>query len=127
MRKLTAQFKIEGELLSANGDLYSNDEITEMVLQRLRNRSADFDKLIEDDGDDDVEEQLHDQDLMPENLENQATTMVDVTISVEDDALSKFEMDNDLIYMKVISEITNGNVKIVRDETQDNVSHISYE
>ncbi|HEX8561383.1 MAG TPA: hypothetical protein VF676_00260 [Flavobacterium sp.] len=124
MRKVTAQFKIEGELLTANADLYSNEEITEMVVQRLRNRSADFDKIIEDDGDDNVEEQLHDQDLGMS--EEQATTMVDVTFSVTDDALVTLETDPDLVYLKALSEIESGKLKITGDETQDNISHLSF-
>ncbi len=125
MRKLTAQFKIEGELLTANGDLYSNDEISEMVVQRLKNRSADFDKLIEDDGDDDVETQLHDQDLLVGG-EDGATTMVAVTLSVSDDAVATLEVDHDLIYLKAISEIESGKLKLANDQTQDNVSHLSF-
>ena len=124
MRKVTAQFKIEGELLTANADLYSNEEITEMVVQRLRNRSADFDKIIEDDGDDNVEEQLHDQDLGMS--EEQATTMVDVTFSVTDDELVTLETDPDLVYLKALSEIESGKLKITGDETQDNISHLSF-
>jgi len=125
MRKVTAQFKIEGELLTANGDLYTNDEISDLVVQRLKNRSADFDKLVEDDGDDNIETQLHDQDLILG--EDQATTLVAVTLTVNNDAVATLEIDHDLIYLKAITEIESGKLKISRDETQDNVSHLTFE
>ena len=125
MKKFTAQFKIEGELLTANGDLYSNAEITELIVRRLRNRSADFDKLIEDDGDGDVEEQLHDQDL--QIAEEQAATLVDITLSVTDEVYAALESDRDLVYLKAISELENGKIKLFGDETQNNVSHLSFE
>jgi hypothetical protein len=124
MRKLTAQFKIENELLTALDGSRTQAEITEAVLQRLRNRTAIFDKIIEDDGDDDVEIQLHDQENL--DAEGPAATMVDVTFSVNDEVLEKLEAESDLVFLKVISEIDNEHVKLKGDDVQNNVAHISY-
>jgi hypothetical protein len=124
MRKLTAQFKIEDELLTAVDGSRTESEITEAILMRLRNRTAIFDKMIEDDGDDDVEIQLHDQENT--NAQGPAATMVDITFSINDDVLDKLEGDPDLVYLKSISELDNGNVKISGDDVQNNIAYISY-
>ena len=124
MRKLTAQFKIEDELLTAVDGSRTDSEITEAILMRLRNRTAIFDKMIEDDGDDDVEIQLHDQENT--NAQGPAATMVDITFSINDDVLDKLEDDPDLVYLKSISELDNGNVKISGDDVQNNIAYISY-
>ena len=124
MRKLTAQFKIEDELFTTLDGSRSQSDITESILQRLRNRTAIFDKIIEDDGDDDVETQLHDQENM--DAEGPAATMVDVTISITDEVLNRLETDPDLVFMKVISEIDSGNVKFSAEDVQNNMAHISY-
>ncbi len=122
MRKVAVQFKIKDELFTTHGNKNTKADIAESVLQRLRNRSADFDKLVEDDGDGNIEDQLHDQDYESDV----AVTFVDITMSVDDAALEALENDPDLMFVKAISVLQNGDVKLKGDTVQNNVAHISF-
>lgn len=124
MRKLTAQFRIEDELLTAIDGNKNQSEITESILQRLRNRTAIFDKLIEDDGDDDVEIQLHDHDNL--DAEGPAATHVDITFTLEDDVLEILEKDPDLVFVKVLSALDGDKLKLTGDAVQNNIAFISF-
>ncbi|HEY0046573.1 MAG TPA: hypothetical protein VGB44_07680 [Flavobacterium sp.] len=123
MINITAQFIITDEALYSNGDKSKQPEIKEAIVRRLRNRSATFDKLVEyDTGGDDNDEQLYDLNASEDDI----TTLVDVTMTVDEDVLKQLEADPDLVFMKTISELENENVKIIGEWQQENVSHVAF-
>ncbi len=123
MTNITAQFIITDEDLYSNGDQSKQAEIKEAIIRRLRNRSATFDKLVEYDTDgDDNDEQLYDLNAS----EDEVTTLVDVTMTVDDEVLKQLETDPDLVFMKTISELENDNVSLVGEWQQENISHVAF-
>lgn len=121
MINITVQFRIEDELITTKEDLFSKFTIAAAILQRLKNRTASFDKLVEDDGDGDIYEQLHDGDLETSG----ALTFVDITFPIESDKLAEYENDAELIFMKSIETLQNG-AKLVRETLVNDIAHISF-
>ena len=122
MIKVTSQFKIVGELLTTQGELVLKEDIKNLVLERLKSRSATFDKMVEDDGDGDIRQQMHDHDMEIK----EATTFVDITFLVGEDSIVDVEKNTERIYMKAMDALHNG-AKLCIDTVQNNVAHISFE
>jgi len=123
MINITAQFIVTDENLYSNGDKSKQSEIKDAILRRLRNRSATFDKLVEytPEGNDN-DEQLYDLNADEADM----TTLVDITMSVDQDVLDQLEADPDLVFIKAISELENENSVIIGEWQQENLSHISF-
>ncbi|HEX9981214.1 MAG TPA: hypothetical protein VGB50_11680 [Flavobacterium sp.] len=128
MRNVIAQFRIEDEALY-KGDDTQKEEIKSTVIQRLRNRSAIFDKIVEADYDENLE-QLTDeaspQEEFPDPEDIKLTTLVDVTLIVNDEMLEKIEADPDLVYVKALSDIDGEELSIEPTQQSYNVSHIAF-
>lgn len=121
MIQITSQFKIVGELITTQGELVSKSDMRNLILERLRSRSAIFDKLIVDDGDGDIRKQLHDHDLETK----ERTTFVDVTFLVGLDLITALENDTEKIYMKAMDSLQKG-ATLSADTVQNNIAHISF-
>ena len=121
MIKVTGQFKIVGELITTQGDLVPKEDIRNLVLDRLRSRSATFDKMVEDDGDGDIRKQLHDHDLETK----EPTTFVDITFLVGENSILEVEKDAEKVYMKATDALYNG-ATLCADTVHNNVAHISF-
>ena len=121
MIQVTSQFKIVGELITTQGELVSKSDMRNLILERLRSRSAIFDKLIVDDGDGDIRKQLHDHDLETK----ERTTFVDVTFLVGMDLITALENDTEKIYMKAMDALQKG-ATLSADTVQNNIAHISF-
>ena len=121
MIAITVQFRIDDEQITSKEDLYPKEIISAAILQRLLNRTASFDKLVEDDGDGDIYEQLHDNDLETFG----AATFVDITFPIEATKLHEYENDSELVYAKSIETLRN-NAQIVRDTFVGDIAHLSF-
>lgn len=122
MGKIAAQFLIANELFTTHSDKSSKDEIFTEIVQRLRNRSAEFDKIVQDDGDGDFADQLHDRDaeiIAP-------ATFVTIVMHVDDSTREILESDPDLIFVKAIAAMQNENLQIEGDTVQNNIAHLTF-
>ncbi|MBF6609250.1 MAG: hypothetical protein ITG00_11020, partial [Flavobacterium sp.] len=98
------------------------NEIFAEIVQRLRNRSAEFDKIIQDDGDGDFVDQLHDRDaeiIAP-------ATFVTIVMNVDDSTREILENDPDLIFVKAIAAMQNENLQIEGDTVHNNIAHLTF-
>ena len=135
MGNIVAQFKIEGESLTSG---YKESDIKATVIQRLRNRSAIFDKIVEEDVNEDHEQLndfMHQADEESQEMEESdadfdsdvtMTTFVDIELSVNEEQLQKLEADADLVYMKAISELESDEHQFESSQQGENVTHLAY-
>lgn len=105
--EIIAQFRIEKEALLNNET--GNNEVKSAITARLRNRSAIFDRLIEAGFNENVE-QLSDENDESDPIQAEEVnlkTLIDVALSVDDQTLRALEQDEDLVYVKALSEINS--------------------
>lgn len=105
--EIIAQFRIEKEALLNNET--GNNELKSAITARLRNRSAIFDRLIEAGFNENVE-QLSDENDESDPIQAEEVnlkTLIDVALSVDDQTLRALEQDEDLVYVKALSEINS--------------------
>lgn len=121
MTNIIVQFRIEEELISAHDPLFAKSDIQQEIIHRLKNGSATFDKLVEDDGDGDMDEQLYETVI----IKQRPTTFVDLAFSVNEEQLKKMEGDAELVMMKSISALLN-DVKLSKDVVKNRVAFLSF-
>ncbi|RZJ35558.1 MAG: hypothetical protein EOO51_05315 [Flavobacterium sp.] len=106
--EVIAQFRIEDEALITPES--NNEEIKSTIIARLRNRSAIFDRLVEAGFDENLE-QLVDENpdeefVTPEEVN--LKTLVNVAFEVNVEALKALEANEDLVFVKALSEVEHG-------------------
>ena len=121
MINVIVQFRIEKELISAHDPLFANSDIQQEIVQRLKNGSATFDKMVEDDGDGDMNEQLYETVV----INHRPTTFMDITFSVNQEQLELLENDAELVLMKSISALQK-DAKLENDVVKNRVAFLSF-
>ncbi len=121
MINVIVQFRIEKELVSAHDPIFEKSDIQQEIIQRLKNGSAKFDKMVEDDGDGDMDEQLYETVV----INHRPTTFVDLTFSVNQEQLEKLENDADLVLMKSIATLQKDK-KLANDIVKNRVAFLSF-
>ncbi len=121
MTNVIVQFRIEKELVSAHDPIFEDLDIKQEIVQRLKNGSATFDKMVEDDGDGDMDEQLYETVV----INYRPTTFIDLKFSVNKEQLSKLENDAELVLMKSISALQN-DAKLANDVVKNRVAFLSF-
>lgn len=121
MINVIVQFRIEKELVSANDPLFAESDVQQEILQRLKNGSATFDKMVEDDGDGDMDEQLYETVV----INHRPSTFVDLSFSVNKEQLEMLENDAELVLMKSISALQN-DAKLTNDVVKNRVAFLSF-
>ena len=121
MINVIVQFRIEKELISAHDPLFANSDIQQEIVQRLKNGSATFDKMVEDDGDGDMNEQLYETVV----INHRPTTFMDITFSVNQEQLDLLENDAELVLMKSISALQK-DAKLENDVVKNRVAFLSF-
>ena len=121
MINVIVQFRIEKELISAHDPLFADSNIQQEIVQRLKNGSATFDKMVEDDGDGDMNEQLYETVV----INHRPTTFMDITFSVNQEQLELLENDAELVLMKSISALQK-DAKLENDVVKNRVAFLSF-
>lgn len=121
MINVIVQFRIEKELISAHDPLFADSDIQQEIVQRLKNGSATFDKMVEDDGDGDMNEQLYETVV----INHRPTTFMDITFSVNQEQLELLENDAELVLMKSISALQK-DAKLENDVVKNRVAFLSF-
>ena len=121
MTNVIVQFRIEKELVSAHDPIFEKSDITEEILQRMKNGSATFDKMVEDDGDGDMDDQLYETVV----INHRPTTFIDLAFSVNDEQLEKLENDAELVLMKSIAALQK-DAKLANDVVKNRVAFLSF-
>ncbi len=121
MIDVIVQFRIEKELVSAHDPIFEDSNIQHEIIHRLKNGSAKFDKMVEDDGDGDMTEQLYETVI----INHRPTTFVDFKFSVEKSQLEEFENNADLVMMKSIAALQK-DAKLANDIVKNRVAFLSF-
>ena len=121
MTNVIVQFRIEKELVSAHDSIFEDSDIQQEIIQRLKNGSATFDKMVEDDGDGDMDEQLYETVV----IKHRPTTFIDLAFSLNDEQLEMLENDAELVLMKSIAALQK-DAKLTNDIVKNRVAFLSF-
>lgn len=121
MINVIVQFRIEKELVSTHDPIFADSNIQHEIVQRLKNGSATFDKMVEDDGDGDMNAQLYETVV----INHRPTTFMDITFSVNQEQLELLENDAELVLMKSIAALQK-DAKLTNDIVKNRVAFLSF-
>ncbi|HEY0092531.1 MAG TPA: hypothetical protein VGB43_08605 [Flavobacterium sp.] len=119
--EITAQFIIDDESIYSGGNRERHGNVKEAIIRRLRNRSATFDKIVEADSRPD-DPQLNDF----QGPSDEPRTLVDVTMEINESVLQQLEADQDLVFVKAISELEKDSIEIVNEWQRESLAHVDF-